>query len=53
MINLIKYYQQNKLRKYYQQLRQEALEAEKTGDIRRYYALNAKADKLVDQVIYS
>lgn len=53
MWNLFKYFQQQKLRKYYTKLRLDALEAHKNGDIKRSLALNAMADKLMSDVIYS
>jgi hypothetical protein len=48
-----KFYQQSRLRKEYTQLRLDAMEAEKTGDIKKYLVLNARADRMLDQVIYS
>ena len=52
MWNIFKQYEQFKLRKHYQKLRVDAMEAEKTGDRKRYVALNAMADKMIDRVIY-
>ena len=40
------------MRKEYTQLRLDAMEAEKIGDIKKSIVLNAKADKMMDQVIY-
>lgn len=51
-LNLVKYYNQYRLRKYYQKIRLEALEAERNGDKRKYFALNAIADRLIDKVLY-
>jgi len=45
-------YNQGKMRKEYTQLRLDALEAQKTGDIKKSMVLNAKADRMMDQVIY-
>lgn len=44
---------ENKLRKEYTQLRLDAIEAQRSGDVIRYLALNARADRMLDQVIYS
>jgi hypothetical protein len=52
MWNVFKSYEQYKLRKYYHKLRIDAVEAEKTGDRKRYITLNAIADKMMDRVIY-
>ena len=52
MWNIFKQYEQHKLRKHYQKLRMDALEAEKTGDRKRFVTLNAIADKMIDRVIY-
>jgi hypothetical protein len=46
-------FQQNKLRKEYTKLRLEAIEAKKMGDIKRHMVLDARADRMLDQVIYS
>jgi hypothetical protein len=48
-----KIFQQNKLRKEYTQLRLEAIEAKKLGDMKKYLVLDARADRMLDQVIYS
>lgn len=45
-------YNQGKMRKEYTRLRLDAMDAEKTGDIKRSLVLNAKADRMMDQVIY-
>lgn len=52
MWNPMKIWQQQKLRKYYTRLRIEALEAKKSGDQKRYLALTAMADRMIDRVIY-
>ena len=53
MWNIFKQSDQYKVRKHYQQLRAEAQEAEKSGDRKRYVALNAIADRMIDRAIYS
>lgn len=53
MWNIFKQYEQFKLRKHYKQLRVDALEAQRSGDRKRYVALNAIADRMIDRVIYS
>jgi len=53
MWNIFKYFHQRKLRKHYTQLRLEAIEAYKNGDIKRSLALNARADRLMSEVLYS
>lgn len=45
-------YSQSKLRKEYTRLRMDAIEAQKSGDIKKSLVLNARADKMLDQVIY-
>jgi hypothetical protein len=52
MWNIFKQYEQNKLKKHYQQLRIDAVAAEKTGDKKKHVILNAIADRMMDQVIY-
>lgn len=51
--NLKNVYKQYHLRKEYRKLRLEALDALRAGDIRRSVALDARADKMLDRVIYS
>lgn len=46
-----RFYYQSKLRKEYTQLRLDAMEAEKTGDVKKFLVLNSRADKMLDQVI--
>jgi hypothetical protein len=46
-----RFYYQSKLRKEYTQLRMDAMEAEKSGDVKKYLALNSRADQMLDQVI--
>ncbi len=46
-----KFYYQNRLRKEYTKLRIDAMEAEKTGDVKKFLVLNSRADKMLDQVI--
>jgi hypothetical protein len=47
-----RFYYQSRLRKEYTQLRIDAIEAEKTGDVKKFLVLNSRADKMLDQVIY-
>ncbi len=47
-----KFYQKSQLRKEYTKLRLEAMEANKLGDIKRSLVLDARADRMIDQVIY-
>lgn len=51
--NLRNIYRQYHLRKEYRKLRLEALDALRSGDIKRSVALDARADKMLDKVIYS
>lgn len=44
---------QHQLRKEYMKLRLDAMEAQKAGDVKRSMVLNARADRMIDQVIYS
>jgi hypothetical protein len=46
-----RFYYQSRLRKEYTQLRIDAIEAEKTGDVKKFLVLNSRADKMLDQVI--
>ena len=50
---LEKFYERYKIRKEYRKLRNASLEAIKAGDIKRSVALDARADRMLDQVIYS
>jgi hypothetical protein len=47
-----KFYLRYKIRKEYRKLRTAALEALKAGDIKRSIALDARADRMLGQVIY-
>jgi hypothetical protein len=49
---LEKFYERYKLRKEYRRLRLAAIEAIRKGDIKRSVALDARADRMLDQVIY-
>ncbi len=53
MWRIFKSSRQEELRQYYRKLRLDAIEAQKSGDVKRYLALNAIADNYMDQAIYS
>jgi hypothetical protein len=46
------FYEKYKLRKEYRKLRLQALDAIKSGDVKRSVALDARADRMLDKVIY-
>ena len=49
--NIFKQYELYKLRKHYVKLRKDAVEAERVGDRKKFVALNAIADRMMDSVI--
>ncbi|HEY8402454.1 MAG TPA: DUF6435 family protein [Cytophagaceae bacterium] len=53
MKRLLRYFREQRQRKEYTQLRLEAIEAKKRGDRVRYLVLSARADNMLDKVIFS